>query len=82
MDSVKTEYARDMLFRGDEVGQMIKVVGEEGTSLDDYLVYLKSEFIDAVYLQQDSFDPIDSSVSEERQRHVFEILLEIITRDL
>ena len=79
VDPEKTEYARKVLFRGDEVGQMLKVVGEEGTSLDDYLIYLKSEFIDAVYLQQDSFDPVDSSVSEERQRHVFEVLFEIIT---
>ena len=79
VDQEKTEYARSILFRGDEVGQMIKVVGEEGISLDDYFIYLKSEFIDAVYLQQDSFDPIDSSVSEERQRHIFEILLEIIS---
>ena len=32
--------------------QMMKVVGEEGTSIDDFITYLKSEFIDAVYLQQ------------------------------
>ncbi len=79
VDAEKTEYARRMYFRGDEVSQMIKVVGEEGTGLDDYLVYLKADFIDSVYLQQDSFDPIDASVSAERQRHIFDILLEIIT---
>jgi V/A-type H+-transporting ATPase subunit A len=79
IDDTKTEYARFILFRGNEVGQMMKVVGEEGTSLDDYITYLKSEFIDAVYLQQDSFDPVDASVSEERQRYIFELLLEIIT---
>jgi V/A-type H+-transporting ATPase subunit A len=79
IDSAKTEYARSVLFRGNEVGQMMKVVGEEGTSLEDYLVYLKSEFIDAVYLQQDSFDPVDASVSKERQEYIFSILLDIIT---
>ena len=78
VDTEKTEYARNILFRGDEVDQMIKVVGEEGTSIDDYIVYLKAEFIDAIYLQQDSFDPVDSSVSEERQRHIFDLLLMII----
>ena len=62
IDRGKTEYARAMLFRGNEVNQMMKVVGEEGTSLDDYVIYLKSEFLDAVYLQQDSFNPIDSAV--------------------
>lgn len=79
IDSAKTEYARSVLFRGNEVGQMMKVVGEEGTSLEDYLVHLKSEFIDAVYLQQDSFDPVDASVSKERQEYIFSILLDIIT---
>lgn len=79
IDAKQTEYARQILFRGDEVSQMIKVVGEEGISIDDYLVYLKADFVDAAYLQQDSFDPIDSAVSTERQRYVFQILLEIIT---
>jgi V/A-type H+-transporting ATPase subunit A len=50
---------------------MMKVVGEEGTSMDDYMHYLKAEFLDAVYLQQDAFDPIDSATSAERQKHVF-----------
>ncbi|MQY76797.1 MAG: V-type ATP synthase subunit A [Spirochaeta sp.] len=78
VDKAKTEFARSILFRGDEINQMMKVVGEEGTSLEDYIVYQKSEFIDAVYLQQDSFDPNDSSVSVERQRYIFELLYKIL----
>jgi V/A-type H+-transporting ATPase subunit A len=50
------------------------VVGEEGTSTDDYVVYQKSELIDFVYLQQNSFDEVDCFCSEERQNHVFELL--------
>lgn len=78
IDHEKTEFARSILFRGDEINQMMKVVGEEGTSLEDYIIYQKSEFIDAVYLQQDSFDPNDSSVSVERQRYIFELLNKIL----
>ncbi len=78
VDKEKTEFARSILFRGDEINQMMKVVGEEGTSLEDYIIYQKSEFIDAVYLQQDSFDPNDSSVSVERQRYIFELLHKIL----
>ena len=74
----KVDYARGVLFRGNEVGQMMKVVGEEGTSIDDYLIYLKSDFLDFVYLQQNSFDPIDASVSVERQNYIFDILLTIL----
>jgi V/A-type H+-transporting ATPase subunit A len=74
----KTEFAQDLLFRGNEVGQMMKVVGEEGTSLDDYIVNLKSEFLDSVYIQQNSFDPVDAAVSVERQNYVFDLLFEIL----
>jgi V/A-type H+/Na+-transporting ATPase subunit A len=74
----KTEYARTILHRGDEVGQMMKVVGEEGTSIDDYITYMKSEFIDYVYLQQNSFDPVDAAVGVERQTYVFKLLFEVI----
>jgi len=75
----KSEYARQVLFRGNEVDQMMKVVGEEGTSLDDYVTYLQSDFLDAVYLQQNSFDPIDASVSPERQRRTFDLLFHILS---
>lgn len=78
----KVKYAKDMLFRGNEVGQMMKVVGEEGTSLEDYVINLKSEFLDSVYLQQNSFDPVDAAVSVERQNYVFDQLFEILGSEL
>jgi V/A-type H+-transporting ATPase subunit A len=79
IDFDKTEYARKLLFRGNEIDQMMKVVGEEGTSLDDYIIYLKSDFLDSVYMQQDSYDPVDAAVSVERQQHIFEIILVILS---
>jgi len=78
IDPAGSEYARDILFRGNEVNQMMKVVGEEGTSLEDYELFLKGEFIDSVYLQQDSYDPVDASVSTARQRHVFRVLFSVL----
>ena len=67
-----------MLRTGNEVNQMMKVVGEEGTPTSDFVQYLKSEFIDAVYLQQNTFDKVDSGCGAERQQHVFDKLLDII----
>jgi V/A-type H+-transporting ATPase subunit A len=78
VDPKKVSEARDVLFRGNEVSQMMKVVGEEGTSLEDYIVYLKGEFLDAVYLQQNAFDPVDASTTAERQRYIFDILLRVL----
>jgi V/A-type H+-transporting ATPase subunit A len=74
----KVAYAHGFMRRGTEVEQMMKVVGEEGTSIEDYVVYLKGELIDSVYFQQNSFDQVDAAVSPERQKHVFDILLGII----
>jgi V/A-type H+-transporting ATPase subunit A len=81
-DPRRTEYARDIIFRGAEISQMMKVVGEEGTSISDYITYQKAEFLDRVYLQQDSFHHIDAAVSVERQQHVFELLFSIISAEL
>ena len=72
------EYARSLYKRGSEVNQMMKVVGEEGTSLEDFIVYLKSEFLDAVYMQQDSFDEVEGASSVERQRYMFKKILAIL----
>ena len=73
---------RAVLRRGNEVSQMMKVVGEEGTSMDDFVVYLKSELVDAVYLQQDAFNEVDSAVPVKRQLVVFDALDTILDTTL
>jgi V/A-type H+-transporting ATPase subunit A len=78
VEPAKVAEARDVLFRGSEVNQMMKVVGEEGTSQEDYVIYLKGEFLDSVYLQQNAFDPVDAATTAERQRYVFDILLRVL----
>ncbi len=57
-----------------EVAQMMKVIGEEGTSLADYTTYLKGEFFDAVYLQQNAFDPVDEATPRPRQEYLFSFI--------
>lgn len=71
LDKTKVQKARNILKKGDEVDQMMKVVGEEGTSIDDYQTYLKAEFLDAVYLQQNGFNPVDAATGIKRQTYVF-----------
>ncbi len=70
----RVERARAILRKGSEVGQMMKVVGEEGTSLEDFTTYLKAEFLDAVYLQQNAFSETDASTPVERQRIMFDLV--------
>ncbi len=78
VDPGRLKTARGVLRRGSEVNQMMKVVGEEGTHIDDFEIYLKSEFLDYVYLQQNTFDDVDQACSPERQRYVFEKVVGIL----
>ncbi len=70
--------ARNMLRKGTDVHQMMMVVGEEGTSLDDFVTYLKSEFLDSVYLQQNGFDKVDAATSPERQKYISLVIDKIL----
>ena len=78
IDNELTVRAKNILFEGEQVHQMMKVIGEEGTSIDDFIVYLKAEFLDVVYLQQNGFDKVDSATSSERQKYVFSKVVNIL----
>jgi V/A-type H+-transporting ATPase subunit A len=78
IDSGHLATARTVLSKGREIEHMMKVVGEEGTSLEDYVDYLRSEFFDQAYLQQNAFDDVDGATPKERQAHVFAFLVEIV----
>ncbi len=81
IEQERVEKARAILRKGNEVGQMMKVVGEEGTSLDDFTTYLKAEFLDAVYLQQNAFSESDASTPVARQREMFEVVEKALLAD-
>ncbi len=78
IEQPRVEKARTILRKGNEVGQMMKVVGEEGTSLEDFTTYLKSEFLDAVYLQQNAFSESDATTPVERQKIMFDVVEKVL----
>jgi len=78
VDAEELDLARRLLREGHEVDQMMKVVGEEGTSIDDFIIFLKGEYLDAVYLQQNAFHEVDAATPVERQKHVFSVLSKIL----
>lgn len=80
--------ASRFLREGDEIGKRMEVVGEEGTSLEDIIVYLKAELYDFCYLQQNAFDKVDAYCPLERQiplfkliNYIFETRFEFPSRD-
>ncbi len=78
IDAEKLAFCKSILLHGDEIGSMMKVVGEEGTALEDYVTYLKSEMLDAVYLQQNSFDLVEANCGKARQRYVIDKLVRVL----
>lgn len=78
IDQKLVNNARNVLFKSNEINQMMKVVGEEGTSVEDYIEYQKGELLDAVYLQQNSFDLVDAAVPPERQKTEFDLLYKVL----
>jgi V/A-type H+/Na+-transporting ATPase subunit A len=74
--------SQKLVFSGDEVKKRMDVVGEEGTSLSDFIIYLKAEFLDAVYLQQNAFDKVDAYNTIERQVYTFRKVSRLVEKDI
>jgi V/A-type H+-transporting ATPase subunit A len=62
------------LKQSSDVGRMMTVVGEEGVSIEDLIVYLKGEMFDAAYLQQNAYDAIDCFAPIPRQIRDFKLI--------
>ena len=82
IETGKVEFIRDLLQRGSEIQQMMTVVGEEGTSTEDFTIGLKAEFFDNCYLQQNAFDEVDAATTAERQQFVFDKFLEVLKLEI
>jgi V/A-type H+-transporting ATPase subunit A len=70
-----------LLQDGENVNQMMQVTGEEGVTLDDFVRYQQSLFVDMIYLQQDGFDSVDAAVPLERQKQMFTLIQRVLNRD-
>ncbi|MFC1675346.1 V-type ATP synthase subunit A [Candidatus Omnitrophota bacterium] len=78
IDEKQMRAGHSILRKSSDVAQMMKVVGEEGTSLEDYIDYLKGEFFDFVFLQQNAYDEVDEATSADRQKYIFDFIYKIM----
>lgn len=76
----KVREAQQLIHNGNEIKKRMDVVGEEGTSLGDFILFLKMELLDGVYLQQNAFDAVDAFNTMERQVYVFTKVIEILNK--
>ena len=70
-----------LLKKGDEIYQMIQVIGEDGITAQDFILQQKSLMVDMVYLQQDAFDKVDISVPLARQKDLLNLVWDIVNKD-
>ena len=71
---------QELLKKGESIYRMMQVTGEEGITLEDYIIWQKAALLDMVYLQQDAFDDVDISVPRERQIEMISLLRIIIEK--
>lgn len=72
--------AARFLRQGNEIGKRMEVVGEEGTAIDEMVIFLKSELYDFSYLQQNAFDKEDAYCPLDRQITLFELINRIFDK--
>jgi len=77
----RVEEMIELLRRGDEIGRMMQVTGEEGVSTEDFVVQQKALFLDMVYLQQDAYDDVDVSAPLDRQKQTFDLVYRLAQTD-
>ena len=68
--------------RGKEANDQINILGDDGVPVEYHERFWKSELLDAVILQQDAFDDIDANCPIERQKMMYNMVLDICRKDL
>ncbi len=69
--------AAEFLRQGDEISKRMEVVGEEGVSIEELIIFLKAELYDFAYLQQNAFDKEDAYCPLDRQIDLFCLIYKI-----
>jgi V/A-type H+-transporting ATPase subunit A len=73
----KVNELKTRLLRGKEIAEQINILGDDGVPTEYHVLYWKSEFIDFVLLQQDSFDKIDANTPIERQKYIVDLVINV-----
>lgn len=71
-------FLKELLRDGKTISSNIILMGEKGITDESYIRYQKSELVDAVFLQQNSFHEVDGVTTPERLRLMFDVVRQII----
>lgn len=78
----KVNELKNILLRGREASEQINILGDDGVSIDTHLTFWRSEVVDAIILQQDAFDDVDSRTPLDRQKYMVDKVLDVVQTKL
>ena len=73
----KVYEGKTIVQRGKEANDQINILGDDGVPVEYHERFWKSELLDFVILQQDAFDNIDANCPIERQKMMYEMVLDV-----
>lgn len=71
----KVNQLMNILIRGKDIKDQIGILGDDGVPVEYHETFWKSEVIDFILLQQDSFDKVDVSTPLKRQKYMVDLIL-------
>ncbi|WP_422107979.1 V-type ATP synthase subunit A [Winogradskyella sp.] len=74
----EVQFLKELLREGKTIASNLLLMGERGITNEAYISYQKAELLDAVFLQQNSFHPVDGVTNPERLRMMFDMIKHII----
>ncbi len=72
---------KTLVQRGKEAAEQINILGDDGVPVEYHERFWKSELLDFVILQQDAFDAIDANCPIERQKYMFDLVMDVCRKD-
>ncbi|MDH4199462.1 MAG: V-type ATP synthase subunit A [Spirochaetia bacterium] len=73
----KIKTLMQILIHGKDIKEQIGILGDDGVPVDYHETFWKSEVIDFILLQQDSFDKTDAVTPLKRQKYMVDLILSI-----
>lgn len=73
----KVFMGKNIALRGKEAYDQINILGDDGVPVEYHTRYWKSELLDFIILQQDAYDKIDQSSPLERQKFMYNLVIDI-----
>ncbi len=72
---------KTLVRRGKEAAEQINILGDDGVPVEYHEMFWKSELVDFVILQQDAFDDIDANCPIDRQKYMFDFVMEMCRKE-